>query len=83
MPGGSQRVGERGEILLELLDIDIQFRGIDLKARKEFFPDLIRKLAEFDQVTVMCRDVRCDFRNDARLVRREKFEDESGAHGGI
>jgi hypothetical protein len=31
---------------------------------------------------VMCRDVRCDFRNDARLVRREKFEDESGAHRG-
>jgi hypothetical protein len=31
---------------------------------------------------MMSCDIRGDFRNDAGLIRRKKFEDEAGAHGG-
>ena len=82
MPFCIEGVSEWRKVRFENFNVNIEFRGIDLKACKKFLPDLIGKLAELNQVAVIGRNVRSDFCHDSWLVGRGEFEDESGTHRG-
>ncbi len=70
VPGGAEGAAEGAEAGFEILDGDIESGGIDLEAGEEFFPDLVGKLAELGEVSLMGGDVGGDFRDDAGLVGR-------------